>query len=500
MLEEAIKSMFSEKDFRDKTFNPLDLLRCVDPDDDLTELRRWAVGERGLDAKRFDAAVKSRKTVQKLGEDPSTVIKFVELYTAAFGITALYNARIESPKDSAVDLDLNRESLCRDLRLYSAENGLKFVDKAINDAVSKWIDNGRNRCRAEAWAAIYRDEPPNADAEWNKWADACVDTNETDRDYAIAALKAFVWQVKRKLVGEEVYQHVMVVFHGAQNSGKSKFVKDLFTGFMSDLVAKVNFATVTDTKNMALPTFPVVFCDEMDRARGKNVETIKNAITKDDNSDRQHCSHDMMTVRNSSTLIGCCNGTVGEHIVDTTGMRRFAPIATREDPRGWAKEAGYASMDWGALNELDILKMWQSVDHRAEHPLLADPAVTAEWYRVVEEETEQDAVEIWLRQLSPSFNLPANGEFTAERLMPSFNEFCEQMNLGACSIRKLGRRMAGYARKPWYPFDSLKGRANRTVHRFKDTVKQQAAMFDDLPDDVVRLSRKTTGEWANAQP
>lgn len=70
----------------------------------------------------------------------------------------------------------------------------------------------------------------------------------------------------------------------------------------------------------------------------------------------------LQTGTNNATFIGASNKQVKEIIVDPTGMRRFYQLDC------------LPQMNWTALEQIDFLAMWTSVDEKAESPLLGQLA------------------------------------------------------------------------------------------------------------------------------
>jgi hypothetical protein len=432
------------------------------------------VFKKGMPAERFDRAHRKWKIDHALGGKPATPAAFVEAYTRKHSITVRYNGIVDMPKEDAADLDPDTKTLERDLCLQNAELRLGFRETPIKHALSAWVDQQRNARRRAVKSALFCGVAPVAEEEWQWWANALVDTNAVSPRYSIAAGKTFMWQVKRRIVGLPVRHHLMMVFYGPQGSGKSSAVRQLCEP-LGDLVAAVDFSQFTDTKNMQLWTHPVVFCDEMDKASRKEVGTIKNAITKEYNSDRGHGSHGMVTVRNGTVPVGACNGFLSDIIRDTTGMRRFGPIPTLYAPTPENINAGRAVVNWDALAEIDVTLLWQSVDHTAAHPMEADPEAMAEWRRVCEQERTPEPVELWLEQVAPgSFRLQAGETFTTDELIADYTEWCQRANHAPCSVTQLGKALTRFREQSWYPFVSAKGRGNRTQHSWADHAKERS--------------------------
>ena len=177
-------------------------------------------------------------------------------------------------------------------------------------------------------------------------------------DYTIAVVRKFIWQVKRKMVGLPVFDHIMPVLHGAQGTGKTQFIQR-FVGPIAENVSYPNLKEITDSRNRQLWKRWVLIVDEMEGYEKTDVDALKNVITKTTISGRVMFTSDDFNETNSASLIGASNKTLDELIRDTTGMRRFIQL-------NWANldEAG-----WSVINGIDYLGLWKSVDETSVDPL-----------------------------------------------------------------------------------------------------------------------------------
>lgn len=480
-LLNSIKSAFEAANLSAPEFEAGTLFTGLSEGDDIRKLRAWALS-RGMTADTFDRASRRWRTAQTLGSVPATVEEYVGLYLDRHSITAQFNGLIDAPRAGGVADYPDIGSLGRDLRLLSASLKLGFKDRPIADALDKWLSRAKHARLEAAFAAVVAPVPVDAEAEWERLADAMADTGAVSARYVASVIKAGIWQVKRKLADDPalpVYDNVMPVFTGPQGSGKSNLCRLLF-GPVSDLVAATNFAEITDGRNLDLWTYPVIFLDEMEAADRSDVEAIKNAITRNTKSGRLLHTNSTATVRVRSTFWGCTNGTLSDKIADSTGLRRFAPIPVKHAPKAENIAAGLPVVDWDVINGLDYVKLWQSVDHRAEHPLRVDAEASSEWSRICESERQQDSVEAWLRQIERDLiHLTPGAANTTGELYDygdgrGYRDWCQTNGYAPVSVGKLGRRMASLAAMPWYPFDPPRAAKRGTVHVLKQFLKLAA--------------------------
>lgn len=471
---ESIKSTFDQVDLTSSNFNSLDLFTAFEADDDIKPLRRWAI-EKRMKADDFDRAYRYWRVTQTLGEYPETVEDYVRLYVARNLITARFDGLLLAPSNGAVAANPDMAGLERDLRLMRDKVSLPFKDRGIADAVSKWLAGARQARLEAAFASIVSNEPVDADADWITLCEAIADTDKMSAVYVARVLQATVWQVKRKLADDPdfpVHDHLMPILCGPQGSGKTQATMKFF-GPIADLIAPTNFAEVTDGRNFDLWSFPVLFIDEMEAADRSDVEAIKNAITRPIKSGRVLYTSSTSTTRVRSTFWGCTNGTLGDKITDTTGLRRFGPIMVKHAPTPANEAAGLPTVGWEAINGLNYHRLWQSVDHRAAHPLRSDPDACAEWASLCEAERQQDSVEVWLRQVKARYitGSASNGAVTTGKLYEVENigyaAWCKRNGMGVLAMPKFGKRLKSLSSFAWYPFEPPVSSSNGTVHRLK---------------------------------
>ena len=85
---------------------------------------------------------------------------------------------------------------------------------------------------------------------------------------------------------------------------------------------------------------------------------LKGKVTADVVEWRVLGTHHRGRGQRLATFIGAANNVLADLIGDATGMRRFYEIKASE------------RLDWDALNSIDYLALWQSVDEMGEAPVL----------------------------------------------------------------------------------------------------------------------------------
>jgi predicted P-loop ATPase len=194
-----------------------------------------------------------------------------------------------------------------------------------------------------------------ADALWHQVANVVFDTTDESPELIIAILKKFMWQVKRKIRGLPVFNHLMPVLLGPQGKGKSTFVNAMISP-LEELVRRVDFKQIEDDRNIEIWKSYVLFLDEMGFASKANIDAIKNVITAPVLDRRPMRSNGVVTVPQNATFMGCSNKELNQLITDPTGIRRFFGLRYRADA------------DWEFINQIDWALLWQSVETAGADP------------------------------------------------------------------------------------------------------------------------------------
>lgn len=196
-----------------------------------------------------------------------------------------------------------------------------------------------------------------SDEHLNNWLDAVSSENSS---LVLNAMKHFLWQVKRKLNGKPVVYHLMPVFVGKQNGGKSTAIRALLKP-LEHVMLEMPIKELVDSRNaQSLENNYICFFDEMAHMEKTNIEALKGLITDPFRAYRPMRTNDSIKVRQNCTFIGASNRSLIESIYDPTGLRRFIEILARE------------RVNRELLNKVDVVKVWQSVDESLERGYIED--------------------------------------------------------------------------------------------------------------------------------
>ena len=327
---------------------------------------------------------------------------------------------IERLKEHHLDYDYKTDALKKDdsiveetlavslLRLDAHEQDLEDLRSYIRDALNVYRHE-RSKFEltelARRLTYIPTQEDPIA-----AWVSAvCGKSSVLD----IAVTKHFIWQVKRKLAGLPVEQHTMLVVFGRSGAGKSVAVSRLIEPLRA-VALQTSMSIFSDPfSRRAFSRNFLVFFDELQGSDGADVNAMKQIITAPIVEWRAMRSERVMSAPQNSTFIGCSNDPVRDRIKDPTSSRRFWQVNCADQ------------IDWQAINEIDYLSLWRSVDENGPAPVLEH---LTEIRKVQEGEIRvKDMVEQWVEEMCEVVSFDDSSMTTSELYDP-FRDFCLWQN------------------------------------------------------------------------
>ncbi|EIZ86486.1 hypothetical protein WYO_0835, partial [Methylobacterium sp. GXF4] len=341
-----------------------------------------------IKAADFDKALHRKRTIDALGLDPQTALDLVETVVQRDGIGCRYNGTLfrsgptkaklrgdeiiitpehmDDPQMRTVARMLGRKSIrfsefARRVRMVRDKLGLKFTDTQITDAADEWYEAAKRERSLDLYIKVAGplatvEEEHGFEETLIDLVERCFDLTGTSPKFVAAVLKKFVWQVKRKMLGLPVTDHLMPVLLGPQGSGKSTFIR-LMTEALAEAMASVDFRMIADDRIIDIWSNFILFIDEMGYATKTDIDAVKNIITAESLSRRPMRTNTLDLVTQNATFIGASNKELNELIRDPTGARRFVGLRWRRDA------------SWAAINAFLWLDLWRSVDAEAEDPV-----------------------------------------------------------------------------------------------------------------------------------
>lgn len=414
-----------EKLIRDGSIDLQSLADSLDHNDNLDTVRKFVTTHTEFSRRDWDRAVNRARVKTALGEYPATANDLLRLWVTSEKVEVLYNRKISkrvpprylgeliTPEERLSSRisdctariiengQVNTETLKRDLRQLSERHRLGFSREAISDAVGVWFDNAIVERKITLSHEVSYQQHKRVETTAAAWSaiTGAFDPDDSAPEYVRAVLSKFIWQVKRKLLGLEIFDHLMPVVLGPQGVGKSTLIRNVFLKPVEEVTMNTDFSEITDNRNHDMWRFFVLFMDEMSHAGKADMDTVKNLITLPMLQRRPMGSNDVVNLDQNATFIGCSNREIEQLIRDETGNRRFAALRFSSTP------------DHAAINAIDPLLLWQSVDEWGEDPMKPFHTVLkakqAEW-------RERSQVEQWLAQFMLPTSRHGQTQFTAD--------------------------------------------------------------------------------------
>jgi hypothetical protein len=271
-------------------------------------------------------------------------------------------------------------------------------------------------------------------SELERWLKAVrPEADATD----LAVMIHWIWQIKRKVYGLSVQAHLMPVFCGLTNTGKSVAVRRLISP-LAAISSESDLKRIGDSREdfILIRSF-IMFLDEMAKASSADFEILKYKITANTIEYRKLGSNATVKGSQNATFIGTSNYSVIDIIKDPTSARRYYEL--------WVK----GKCDWKTINEIDYLQIWRSVneqDDEASHLKGHEDEIKKRQDII----RDRDSVEEWLEydNLKPVDGVEKK-EVKARELYDVYMRFMEfqERKRFAVSINKFGRLMSAHTER-----------------------------------------------------
>ncbi|NJL23882.1 MAG: hypothetical protein HC902_00970 [Calothrix sp. SM1_5_4] len=282
------------------------------------------------------------------------------------------------------------------------------------------MDEGKSKNHLKVLRSKLKFIPSNNDLI-EQWVVAV--TGEAD-SCDIAMMRHVIWQVKRKLCGLPVEHHALVCIFGASGAGKSVAIQKLLEPITSVTIHQ-NMTVFNDqfSRRMFTSNYCMVF-DEMGKAKQVDIDCLKNIITANPVEWRGIQSESIHSGQQNCTFIAASNIPLCERIKDTTSARRFWQLNCKE------------KLDWNAINSIDYLAMWRSVNENDSCPILD---VLDQVRRVQERDLRvRDPIEEWIASCCRESD--SQSGLTTSELFQIFKCWCSKNSVAtAITIQKFSR-------------------------------------------------------------
>lgn len=303
--------------------------------------------------------------------------------------------------------------------------------KTINAHLNIWLESEKKKLLVDLRNHIKH--TGESSDELKRWLLAVrPESDDTD----LAVMMHWIWLVKRKIFSLTVRNHLMPVFCGLTNTGKSVAVRKLISP-LHIVSSESDLKRLADSREdfIMIRSF-IMFLDEMAKANNADVETIKNKITADFIEYRKLGSNATVKGPQNCSFIGTSNYGVVDIIKDPTSARRYYEL--------WIKDR----CDWKTINEIDYLAIWRSVDETKDEGFYE--SASSEIRKRQEVIRDRDSVEEWLEyfELKPVGD-ESDKQYRAYTLYQDYMVFMEKQKRDrfAVSLNKFGRLMSAHCKR-----------------------------------------------------
>lgn len=328
----------------------------------------------------------------------------------------------------------DRDYLGKKMKLW-ADEMKEFTQSGVDNAFDVWMRDAQDAIKANTYRKLKFD--PTVDprqTELAKFVRMIVapgeSAEETARIYRAAEVSFanFIYRVKNHIRGVMKNScHMMPILQGKQGDGKSEAVKALCS-VLDGMAASTSFDAFGDNSmTYQFSVMPVMIFEEMAGAGKADIEKLKTIMTETKKQMREAYAR-ASTRTILSTFISTSNKDVSAMIKDDTGNRRLIQFRTQP-------------VDRIAIQNLDYLKLWQSVDEDAVEPPKYANAQDLELIEAVQEEQRyKSPVEEWI-EVGDEYKIPWGVASKALKLWDSFETFLTDSERGQAhywSARRLG--------------------------------------------------------------
>lgn len=347
-------------------------------------------------------------------------------------VTAAYNGLVWLNGEFSDNIKIAEKMFIDNLRGYfNSEAHKRAQISAIKIIVDSYIEKKRKQ-RLDVIKNNIAFRHENKNVEYFLKAVTQKEPDITD----CAILRHWMWLVKRKIFNLKVKDHIMLIFWGTTGSGKSEAVHKLLSP-IRELTDEADVTLFGDERQYFrfVENFVINF-DEFQHAKKLSMNGLKRIISSNWITYRLLGSNKKAQGPNNCSFIGSSNHSPMDILQDSTSARRYYGIETKEQ------------CDWQTINEIDYLKMWQSIDENKESTYITD---SKDIIKTRQEEIRyKDSVEefVVLNDLIPHSKTFAK-KLNAKELYAMYKDWMELQNLHRVmySLTKFGREVRKYLEK-----------------------------------------------------
>ena len=249
-----------------------------------------------------------------------------------------------------------------------------------------------------------------------------------------------IWQVKRKLFGLPVKEHMVLSLYGGQGSGKTELIKSLAQP-LADVYSPLQPYQLFDRfSHSIISKFYIGHLEEFPGTEdSKELSKFKAIISNSTMAMRKIQQQAVETVPQNLTFFATTNVRVRDLIYDPTGMRRFWEIdltwLSEMDPERVTD--GRPHLDFDTINSIDWRAIWEGIDENNDSaPILRSTEVYQSIYREQLRQRRMNPVEHCLVEMGMMTGKCKGGKHykvDAGAFYECFKEYCEAANIPSIS-------------------------------------------------------------------
>ena len=179
-------------------------------------------------------------------------------------------------------------------------------------------------------------------------------------------LEHTMWQVKRKLFGLPVTDHIFLNFYGPKAIGKTTLIRDLLQKPLADVADVFRLHDLMGKFSYNLKqSYYLAIIEELEGMETADQKAFKAFVTSDGGVERVMRSSSAVKFVQNLTFVGSSNRPISDLVPDTSGhLRRYWEINLHHVCK--AREV----LDWETLNDIsrEAMDLWRGVDEDSPSP------------------------------------------------------------------------------------------------------------------------------------
>ena len=274
---------------------------------------------------------------------------------------------------------------------------------------------------------------------------------KTDPSLSCDAFKHWMWLVKRRLLGRQINDELMLSIMAEQGVGKSYITRALAEP-LGDYYIESDLSALADNREVGKwSKYFIINFEELSKSNGGHAnghfpsslcETIKKILTQEEFIIRAMRSHKQFKHLRTFTALATTNISIVDVLGDETGMRRFYQIES--------SQPAHEQFNHEDVANFDFLALWKSIDENLARGYLFP--TSKNWDKLKEVQKTyipKTQIDIWLSDGPHTAGDETN--FTECALVMEiyqhFRAFCEDAGIGknfTMGVKKFKEKIQDY--------------------------------------------------------